>query len=84
MPTQTAMPLDEEVFDFVAKAEKSVLDAGRQWAKTAEEFVPVELPAVHEVVDGAFEFAETVLKIQRDFAQSVLKTTRSMLTGKTT
>lgn len=69
-PTR-ATPLDVEVIDFVAKTEKTALDVGRQMAKVAEEFVPMELPALHGVVSGAFDLAEGVLKAQRDFAQRV-------------
>ena len=71
--------LEHEVFDFVRKTEESVLDVGRQWAKAAERFVPFELPVVHDIVDGAFGIAAEVLKVQRDFAQSVVSTARSLV-----
>lgn len=74
--------LDEAVFDFVRKTEESALEAGRRWAKTIGDFVPVEMPAVREMVKGVFDFTEDVLKIEREFAHDMLKSTHSVLLTK--
>jgi len=67
-------PLDEErIFDFVRQSEESVIDAGRKLAKTLDEFLPVEVPAVRELVEGVFDFTAKVMKIQRELAQRILE-----------
>lgn len=66
----------EEVFEFVRKSEESVLEAGRNWAKAMGEFMPLEMPAVRELVTGVFDLTEEVLKIQREFAHNMLMATR--------
>lgn len=71
--------LGEEVFGFVRKSEESLLEAGRKWAKTIGELVPVEVPAVRELVKGIFDFTEEVLKVQREFAHNLLRATRPVL-----
>lgn len=68
----------EEVFELVRKSEESVLEAGRNWAKAMGEFVPMEMPIVHELVKGVFDLTEEVLKIQREFAHNMLMAARPM------
>ncbi len=67
---------EKEVFEVVRRSEESVLEAGRKWAKAVGDALPVELPVVRELVRGAFDFAEEVLKAQREFAHSMMKATR--------
>lgn len=69
--------MDEEVFAFVRKTEEAVLKAARAWAKSVDEFVPVELPIVRQLVSEVFDFTEEVLKIQREFAHRMLHETRA-------
>ena len=69
--------LEQIVFDFIAKSEEAIVDAGRKWAKALGEFVPEETPAVQELVKGVFDFTEEVLAAQRDFAHKILRETRT-------
>jgi len=69
--------LEEEVFDFVRKTEEAVVDAGRKWAKVVEEFIPVETPAVQELVKGILDFTEEILETQREFAHKMLDEVRT-------
>jgi len=69
---------EEEVFDFVRKSEEASLEAGRRFAKAVGEFVPVEMPVVREFMKGVFDFTEGILKIQREFAQKLLRETEAM------
>ena len=68
--------MEREIFDVVRQAEESILKAGRAWAKAVDEALPVRLPVVHHVVQGAFDFSEQVMTAQREFAQVMLKATR--------
>ncbi len=69
--------LEDQVFDFVRESEESVLEAGRKLSKTIGEFMPIEVPAVRDLVAGIFDFTGEVLKTQRDFARKVLDEART-------
>ena len=71
--------VEEEVFDFVRKAEEASLAAGRKFTKSIGDFLPVEVPAVGELMKGIFDFTEEILKTQREFAQKILVETHSTL-----
>ena len=66
---------EEDVFAKVATTEKAALEAGRKWAKSVGELVPVDLPLVREMVKEVFDFTEDVLRIQREFVHKMLVTT---------
>ena len=66
---------EEELFEDVRKLEESVLEAGRHWAKTVGETLPMEMPVAREVVKGVFDFTEAILTAQREFAHRMLKAT---------
>jgi hypothetical protein len=75
--------LGEEAFEFVLKAEETVLEAGRKWAKAVSEVLPAEMPVVRGLVKGAFDFTDEILKAQRELARNLLEVTRPRLTGRT-
>jgi len=68
--------VEEEVFDFVRKAEEASLAAGRRFTKSIGDFLPVEVPVVGELMKGIFDFTEEILKTQREFAQKILEETQ--------
>lgn len=65
--------LEKDVLELVRKAEDGAMEAGRKWAKAVGELVPLELPAMRQVVKEAFDFTDEVLKLQRQFAYNVLE-----------
>lgn len=65
-------PMREEILDFVRKTEDSVAEAGRKLSEAACDLVPGEGQGIRRVVDEAFDFAETILRSQRDLASSLL------------
>lgn len=65
--------MEKDVFELVRKAEDGAMEAGRKWAQAVGELVPLELPAMRQVVKEAFDFTDEVLKLQRQFAYNVLK-----------
>jgi hypothetical protein len=73
---QETEKLEKEVFEFIRKGEEAVLEAGRKWAKMVGELAPLDMPAVHELVKGIFDFTEDALRAQREFAQRMLAETR--------
>lgn len=67
---------EEDTLDVVRRTEESMLEAGRKWARTLGEFMPVEMPVVRQVVKETFHFTEEVMRLQREFVHSVLVATR--------
>jgi len=79
-PTGTE-PLSDEVFDFVRKSEAAVVEVGRKWADSISEFVPVEMPLVHDLTRQVLDFLDELLRIQRDFARQMVDQTRKAVAG---
>jgi hypothetical protein len=73
---QETEEMEKEIFEVVRESEESILRAGRKWAKGVGDAMPVDLPVVRELVRGAFDFTEEVLKAQREFAHTMLRATR--------
>ncbi len=67
---------DKEIFEVIRRSEEAVIEAGRNWAKAVGGAIPVEMPVVRELVKGSFDFAEEVLKAQREFVHSILTATK--------
>lgn len=68
-------PLHTEILDFVWKAEKAITHTGRKLGEAACELVPGDGGVVGKLVDQTFDFTDSVLDSQRDFAASVLDKT---------
>jgi hypothetical protein len=66
------VPMREEILDFVRKTEDTVADAGRKLSEAVRDLVPGDGQGIRRVVDEAFDFAETILRSQRDLASSLL------------
>lgn len=74
--------LEDRAFEFVRKSEESAVEAGRKMAKAMGEFVPVEMPALRDMVKEIFDFTEEALKLQREFAHDMLKAARPLRMGR--
>ena len=84
MTPRDAVPLHEEVLEFVRKSEEAALEVGRKWADAVGEFVPVELPLVRDLRKQVFDSVEELLRIQREFALKMLEQTHKAVVGTTT
>jgi len=65
--------LENNTLDLVRRAEKTAVEAARKWADDATKVVPVEMRQVRQVITAALDFTERVLKIQRDFAERLVR-----------
>ena len=82
MPTMTEFTeaAQEQTLAAVKQSQQLVVDAVRAWAVAVEKAVPElpasplvdELPAPEELVRSSFDFAERMLKAQREFAEQVV------------
>lgn len=68
MASSAATPGREEVREFIRKSEETLAEAGKRWTQTLHDFAPGDGSAVRKIVDDAFDFAEKLLKNQREFA----------------
>ena|SRR4249920_1576472 len=80
----------EQTLKSIRETQQAVVEAVRTWASAVEKTVPdipttsiaSELPSPQEVVQTTFEFAEQLLRAQRDFAESVLAAAAPVLEPK--
>lgn len=68
--------MEKQVFEVARQWEESLLAASRKWVKAVGESMPVEMPVLSALVKGSFDFAEELLKAQREFALGMLRATR--------
>ena len=77
---QTASTAQEQTLKSIRETQQAVVEAVRTWADAVEKTVPAvpslpyaeELPSPKEIVHTSFDFAEQLLKAQREFAENVL------------
>ena len=77
---QTLASAQEQTLKSIRETQQAVVEAVRTWADAVEKTVPAtpampfaeELPSPTEIVHSSFEFAEQLLKAQREFAENVL------------
>jgi hypothetical protein len=67
-----ATPMRDEILEFVRSTEDSVTDAGRKLTDAVRDLVPDDGQGIRRIVDEAFDFAERILKSQRELASSLL------------
>ncbi|HEY2936288.1 MAG TPA: hypothetical protein VGJ25_06795 [Gaiellaceae bacterium] len=83
MPTtasEFAQTAQEQTLKTVRQSQQVIVEGVRTWANAVERAIPEtppipfadEFPTPHELVKSGFEFAEQLLKTQRQFAESVL------------
>ena len=91
MATATEMitALEDQVLETVKQTQDAVVKAVSTWAEAGKNIVPElpplpfsdQLPAVNEIVENAFAFADRLLKAQREFANAVLEAAKPVLAG---
>ena len=89
MPTQTdyVQTAQEQTLKTIRDGQQAVVDAVKAWADSVEKIVPAapslpfseQLPSPQEVVHTSFDFAEQLLKAQREFVESVLSAASPVL-----
>jgi len=72
----------EQTLKTIRETQQGVVEAVRTWAESVAKMVPAlpaaslpyaeEIPTPQEIVQTSFEFAEQLLKVQREFAENVL------------
>ena len=83
MPTTVndyAQTAQEQTLKTVLQGQQAIIEGVRAWAKAVEKSIPETpaipyadgLPTPQEIVQNGFEFAEQLLKTQRQFAEGVL------------
>ena len=81
----------EQTLKSIRETQQAVVEAVKTWAEAVESSVPEipshpladELPSPNEIIQTSFEFAEQLLKAQRDFAESVLAASAPVLVTQT-
>lgn len=83
--------LQEEVLKTIRESQEAVIDAIKTWVDTVQSIptgtVSVQMPFVdkpptaEDAVASAYDFADQVLKSQRQFAEEVMKATSPLLPG---
>jgi len=87
--SSVAQELTSEVLNTISKSQAAVVEAIETWASVLQSIKP-DLPAVnvpfadklptpHDLVAGAYDFAEQLLASQRKFAEDLLTATAPLL-----
>ncbi len=96
MPTTTPKPSEyvqsaqEQTLKTLRDGQQAIIDSIRAWAEAVERIVPQtpalpfseQLPSPQEIVQTSFDFAEQLLKTQREFAENVLAAAEPVLAPK--
>jgi len=96
MPTTTPKPSEyvqsaqEQTLKTLRDGQQAIIDSIRACAEAVERIVPQtpalpfseQLPSPQEIVQTSFNFAEQLLKTQREFAENVLAAAEPVLTPK--
>jgi len=78
--TEFAQQAQDQTLGSIRQSQRAVVDAVRAWANAVESAVPEtpslpfasELPSPQQIVHTSFDFAEQLLKAQREFTENVL------------
>jgi hypothetical protein len=78
--TDFAQQAQEQTLSSIRQSQQAVVEAVRAWANAVESTVPEtpslpfasELPSPQQIVHTSFDFAERLLKAQREFTENVL------------
>ena len=68
----------EQLADFAQRGQETLIKAVQDWADTAQAYTRTfveaqpELPAAKDVVNNVFDFAEQLLRSQRELATSLV------------
>jgi hypothetical protein len=78
--TEFAQNAQEQTLGTIRQSQQAVVEAVHAWAQAVEKAVPEtpalpfanELPTPQEIVQTSFDFAEQLLKAQREFAENLI------------
>ena len=78
--SEFAQSIQEQTLTSIKQSQQAVVEAVHAWAQAVEKAVPEspsipfasELPTPQQIVQTSFDFAEQLLKVQREFAESLL------------
>jgi hypothetical protein len=78
--TDFAHQAQEHTLNSIRQSQQAVVEAVHAWAQAVEKAVPEtpalpfagELPTPQELIHTSFDFAEQLLKAQREFAESLI------------
>jgi hypothetical protein len=88
--TSYVQTAQEQTLKSLRDGQTAIVDAVRAWAEAVERIVPPtpalpfsdQLPSPHEIVRANFDFAEKLLKTQREFAENIVSAAGPVLTPK--
>ncbi len=88
--TEYVQSAQEQTLKTLRDGQQAIIEAVRAWADAVERISPPtpalpfseQLPAPHEVVKTSFDFAEQLLKAQREFTENVLSAAAPVLAPK--
>jgi hypothetical protein len=89
-PSEYVQSAQEQTLKTVRDGQQAIVEAVRAWADAVERIVPPtpalpfseQLPSPQQVVETSFDFAEQLLKTQREFTENVLAAAAPVLTPK--
>jgi len=78
--TEYAQQAQEQTLSAIRQSQQAVVEAVHAWAQAVEKTVPEtpslpfasELPSPQQIVHQSFDFAEQLLKVQREFAENLI------------
>ena len=78
--SEFAQTAQEQTLSAIKQSQQAVVEAVRAWAQAVEKAVPetpalpfaIELPSPQQIVQTSFDFAEQLLKAQREFTENLL------------
>ena len=78
--TEFTQSAQEAALETVRQGQHAIVEAVKAWATAVEKAIPDapvipysdELPTPKEIVKTSFEFADQLLRAQREFAESIL------------
>ncbi|MGH2650867.1 MAG: hypothetical protein ACRDHK_06610 [Actinomycetota bacterium] len=89
MATATEMfsALEDQVLETVRQSQEAVVKAVKTWAEAGKSIVPDlpplpfadQLPNTVDIVENAFNFADKLLAVQREFAAAILEAAKPVL-----
>ena len=78
--SEFAQQAQEQTLNTIRQSQQAVVEAVQAWAHAVERAVPEtpslpcaeELPTPQQVIQTSFDFAEQLLKAQREFAENLI------------
>jgi hypothetical protein len=84
--TEYAQSAQEQTLGMLREGQQAFVHAVNAWAESVEQFVPTsrlsfgdQVPSATEIVQSNFDFAEQLLKSQREFVESLVAATAPVL-----